>query len=500
MRYSIALTAVAFLPAVQSFAASSSLHRRCGVVNDFYNQQPDDYNYYGTGDWLNYWWDGNTDGWKDQDGFVKAFGHWGLGNFNFNCHDDGSDSNCEVGSQVCDNEVINSKGDDARQTYYVLTSISNLHAYFKRVSEALTTAGIGAALSKDNWAQVFYDFEKDDSALVLKEVLSGVATITGMVLGLAALPAEAAIGAAGAASGAFIGGALGGTNLALDSHQDDTFEKAADLGGILGSIFTDTQKALTQQNDDLMDGKIVNDHDIRSYLADGTMMTEDNQWDKNMIVDALNAQLIGMSINQLWRQQRVFIMGGGACGDGQGIGDGPQDTTVCRDGKAWYLYYWAIPGDRPKTGQGQFGYVTFPPGAQVMGKGDYKGVTVQDVINSSLDAWNTAGINYDEDARKNRAEEAVQEGWANPAAQGASWEGIFTIPVCDVGWAVDGDLERKDWVLQPYSKDSRPNWCGPICEGDHQKTVDFINTAQMGGVQSPIYQCGLFRDYESQAN
>lgn len=122
------------------------------------------------------------------------------------------------------------------------------------------------------------------------------------------------------------------------------------------------------------------------------------------------------------------------------------------------------------------------------------------MINSSLDAWNTAGNNYDEDARKNRAEEAVQEGWANPAAQGASWEGIFTIPVCDVGWAVDGDLERKDWVLQPYSKDSRPNWCGPICEGDHQKTVDFINTAQLDGVQSPIYQCGLYKDYDSKLN
>lgn len=136
-------------------------------------------------------------------------------------------------------------------------------------------------------------------------------------------------------------------------------------------------KSFTQKNDDLMDGKVVDDHDIRSWFTDGAMLTDADQWDKNKIVDTLNAQLIGMSINQLWRQQRVFIMGGGACGDNQGIGSGPQDTMVCRDGKAWYLYYWAIPGDRPKTGQGQYGFVNYPPGAQVMNKGDYSGVTVQ---------------------------------------------------------------------------------------------------------------------------
>ena len=35
-------------------------------------------------------------------------------------------------------------------------------------------------------------------------------------------------------------------------------------------------------------------------------------------------------------------MGGGACGDGQGIGSGPQNYSVCRNGQAWYLYYWCV--------------------------------------------------------------------------------------------------------------------------------------------------------------
>lgn len=163
----------------------------------------------------------------------------------------------------------------------------------------------------------------------------------------------------------------------LPCSDDDPFQQASDLGGILGSIFTDTQKSLTQRNDDLMAGKVVDDHDIRSYLAKGTFLTDTNQWDKNKIYDSLNAQLLGIAINSLWRQQRVFVMGGGACGDGQGIGEGPQDSVVCRDGKAWYLYYWSIYSDRPKTGQGQYGWVTGPPGADRMNKGDYSGVTVE---------------------------------------------------------------------------------------------------------------------------
>lgn len=217
MRYSLVLTAAAFLPAVQSAPANSTLQRRCGIVNNFYGQKKSDYEDNKTGGWLNKWWDANTDGWKDNGGFAKGFGHWGLGDFNFNCHDDGNDGNCQVSSQLCDNEIINGKGDDARQTYYVLTSISNLHAYFKRLGEALTTAGVGAALKKDNWAKTFYDFEKDDSALVLKEVLNGIGVALGMVLGLAAF-APAAGAAAGAAGAAAIAGGMGGANLAIDSQ------------------------------------------------------------------------------------------------------------------------------------------------------------------------------------------------------------------------------------------------------------------------------------------
>ncbi|KAL8956484.1 MAG: hypothetical protein Q9183_006294, partial [Haloplaca sp. 2 TL-2023] len=85
--------------------------------------------------------------------------------------------------------------------------------------------------------------------------------------------------------------------------------------------------------------------------------------DKVALIDSMNAFLIGQAVNQLYRTQKISIMGGGACGDEQGIGSGPQEATVCRDGKACYLYYWQE-NDAISTTAHQWGWVATPPGAE----------------------------------------------------------------------------------------------------------------------------------------
>jgi hypothetical protein len=85
--------------------------------------------------------------------------------------------------------------------------------------------------------------------------------------------------------------------------------------------------------------------------------------------------------------------------------------------------------------------------------------------------------------------DAITNAWANPGAEGAAWEGIFTIPVCDVGSAVYANYLYKQYILQPYGQNSRPVWCGPICNGDNQTTYDFIKAANMQGFQSPKHLC-----------
>lgn len=268
---------------------------------------------------------------------------------------------------------------------------------------------------------------------------------------------------------------------------DDTFQKSADLGGILGTVVVDSLKSFTTANNQLMDGQSYNNADIRSYVSGGAFLDYQGV-DKNAVTDSMTSMLVGTSINQLYRTQKIFIMGGGACGDNQGIGSGPQESVVCRDGKAWYLYYWQE-NDVISTTSHQWGWVNPPPGSDKLGQNEYQGVTKEDIINSSLDAYNVAGYDYSSDTLASRAQDAISNAWANPGSQGAAWEGIFTVPVCDISGTIGQNYDLGEYILQPYGHDSRPCWCGPICGGDTQKTQDFIKAANMDGFKSPKHLC-----------
>ncbi|KAI6086969.1 hypothetical protein F4821DRAFT_237314 [Hypoxylon rubiginosum] len=276
--------------------------------------------------------------------------------------------------------------------------------------------------------------------------------------------------------------------LISQSSKDDTFEKDADLGAVLSKVVVESMKSFTSANNDLMAGKnYQSTGDIRTYLSGGSFV-DFGGVDKNAVTDVMNKFLLGNAVNQLWRQQKIFILGGGKCGDGEGIGSGPKDYSVCRDGRAWYLYYWHE-GNGDFLSEKQYGYVTMPPGADKLGKGDFQGVSISDVIESSIDSYNVAEYNYDANKAQERVQSALHDAWRNPGAQGPSWEGTFTIPVCDVSSAVGQNWKLKQYILEEYDKNARPCWCGPICSNDWDKTKRFINAANMGGFQSPKHVC-----------
>jgi hypothetical protein len=88
-------------------------------------------------------------------------------------------------------------------------------------------------------------------------------------------------------------------------------------------------EGFTSANNLLMQGQNYdNTGDLRSYFAGGAFVDFPGV-DKNAVINAMNTFLIGNLINNLWKDQKLFILGGGVCGDGQGIGSGPQEATVC---------------------------------------------------------------------------------------------------------------------------------------------------------------------------
>jgi hypothetical protein len=217
---SLAWTALALLPTVQAAPPTSphpgGVFKRCGTVSQYYNQKLEDWDTYSTGDWLNNWWNSNGDLMSaNSGGFAGAFGQWAMGNPDWTCRDDGSNSDCDL--QLCDNRVLNDRGDDIRPAYYVLESINRLHSYFHGIGESFTTTALGAALSKDQWATTFYKDKDDKSVTPLREMLNLVTTIVGIGASFAGLgPAVAGV-VAGAGS-ALTSGAVSAGSIALPAQ------------------------------------------------------------------------------------------------------------------------------------------------------------------------------------------------------------------------------------------------------------------------------------------
>lgn len=253
--------------------------------------------------------------------------------------------------------------------------------------------------------------------------------------------------------------------------------READLGAVLARFFNNLNSYLTKSNNAIMQGSGANkDWEgpmLFDYLNGGGFVAFEGV-DKRRVKDTMEGMLLGTAVNHLWRTQKVGIVGGLPCNEDLGIGHGP-DESVCRDGKAWYIYHW----DEQKKLGGQDGEgVIAPHGMDLLGKDEYGSVTYKDAILSSLAAWDTAKLDYNKDTMLNQAKLAIDSG--NTNLFGPNWEGIFSIPVCDAGLVpYVGDFKHKDTVLTPYGPEQEPRWCGPICDIDQLETDKFLKVANM---------------------
>jgi hypothetical protein len=71
---------------------------------------------------------------------------------------------------------------------------------------------------------------------------------------------------------------------------------------------------------------------------------------------------------------------------------------------------------------------------------------------------------------------------SNVFKDGASMEGLWTLPVCDISATTSNyPYGQKQYILQPYGYDNRPVWCGPICGMNKNTTADFYKKANFKG-------------------
>ena len=293
------------------------------------------------------------------------------GNANFNCQDNGADDNCEV--SLCNNPVLNAAGSSMQPAYYILQSLAHFRGYFKALEAAFVNAGIQAALVKDSWAYTYYTDKDDFSTVDMRLLILGISTVMNIAAAFAGPLGEGiamAINAGVAASGGLL---FVDSTLATQQKADDTPKKSAQMGATLASLFQQAMTYFTQANNILMKGQTFGGYDIRSYLAGGAYLNGPNP-NITALTETANTLLASVAINQLWKKQKIFIMGGGPCDDSGGIGAGPQEAKLCRNGQAWYLFYWQEYLGGLHLGKKQWGNVAAPPGMDTLAG---QGITVQ---------------------------------------------------------------------------------------------------------------------------
>lgn len=346
----------------------------CGPVSQFYHSNAVNWTQAGVGPWFDGWWEQNKQSFQTEGGFAGTFGSTYLGNPNWRCKDDGS-SDCEF--DPCNQPVLNSAQADIQPAYLVLQSTQNLHSFFQGLSQAFQVSAIFASLAKDDWAFKFYRDKRDFSKTSLKEVVNAITSAVGVIAAFAAPFASIVKIAASAANTLFTAGVNGAKYMLESRPTNDTPVKSAAMGADMAQAFIQSIMHLITANDKLMAGESYLDTgDIRKYFANGAFL-DFQGIDKTVVIEKARDMLASIALNFLWKQQKIFILGGGSCDDLDGIGTGPQEAKLCIDNKAWYLFFWKEFGGIHWFSKKQWGNVDAPPGFDELGKGDFANITIQ---------------------------------------------------------------------------------------------------------------------------
>jgi len=187
---------------------------------------------------------------------------------------------------------------------------------------------------------------------------------------------------------------------------------------------------------------------------------------------------LSKTITDSWVENKTFIYS--ALTNDPNDASGPNVTKYysTETGRVYYLYAYHTTGRLS-------GILDVPRGLYMMNDSRY-GIDPKAITKSSAVAWEASGSsNSTSIAGLNGTVSFVSgNGALNPFTSEGEWEGLWTLPICDIGTNIG-------WNAQ-YGHDSKhgrygalPCCCGPNC----QDTKAFIDSISMKGLQTLLVGC-----------
>ncbi|KAH0538828.1 hypothetical protein FGG08_004604 [Glutinoglossum americanum] len=388
--------------------------------------------------------------------------------------------------------------------YLAVLGVVNLNTFFNALVTGVTNGQVDYQGLIDEMALMFFPWKNPHFALG-----DAAFWIVAVITALAAFGTFGAVELAVAlvGVGAFAGAAIQQVTLALTPSNGFASETATKLGAFASLAGSSTRKGLEEwanstfagepdakQNTIMQDLPFSNFQKLlRASLMGGSYLG-DNIPSNNDIEEFYKKQLISRTVNSEWRQvcirltrepsilttyrrtQKTFIYF--AKTDDPNDSNGPNVTKYYseEDGGVYYLYRYVE--DHILQG-----HLDKPWGLDAI-NGPHYNIAPSDITKSSALAWRRAGFNYTQDIAKDRILESItSNGTLTPFKDGAAWEGVWTIPVCDVG-------NHTNWNVQYGGKkkhryDYLPCCCGPDCKD----TKDFVKAANLKGFQTLLRGC-----------
>ena len=302
-------------------------------------------------------------------------------------------------------------------------------------------------------------------------------TITSFGLAKAPSLVHGAVGGIGAFGGAIAGGVAQYLQPLSSQTRDSGIR---DLNVLFYNSSHTARQALEATAVLIFSGAYDNSsRSIIDYFASGSFLSSDVIPPQTLVEDFYRHMLVARVVNSLWRETSMYVLSTSSAPEY--LHDFPRSDSYLNpfSNRTYIPYYYRDKHLEPLTGLATLNNSIY-------------GINATQIAGSSGRAWEVAGFNYTTDVALDRLLNASTNPSDNltPFQDQAMWEGVFTLPVCDIG-------TRPQWVVQ-YDSKTLPCCCGLNCTD----TRAFVYAANLNKTRSWKEACrkqlkGSDLDFES---